>query len=87
MNIHWYRADTTVRHVPAGWNGVGSFFYWGIMGEPFPPDWTHYAMTFGRDGKADIPPEAQAMRVGAILAWTGTTETEVLLTDYQVTKV
>ena len=87
MNLQWYEADKKARQVPAGWAGVGSFFYWGVAGFQFPPDWTHYAMTFGRDGKADIPPEAQAMRVGAILAWTGTTETEVLLTDYQVTKV
>ena len=87
MNLQWYEADKKARQVPAGWAGVGSFFYWGVAGFQFPTDWTHYAMTFGRDGKADIPPEAQAMRVGAILAWTGTSETEVLLTDYQCTKV
>ena len=69
---------------PNGWTGIGTFFYWKVMGKVFPADWTHYAFSFGLEGSGEIPKLATSFRVGAILCWSGKTESTVELTDYQV---
>ena len=87
MDIDYFRADPDARERPAGWLGIGTFHYWGLMGGKFPADWTDYGHTFGFEADADIPDGAQSFRVGAILCWSGTTETEVYLTNFSCDQI
>ena len=73
--------------VPEGWLGVGTYFYWGVIGAVLPSDPETFTHTFGKDGVGEIPPSARSFRVGMIFGWKGTTETELWIEHYQVNEL
>ena len=72
---------------PEGWLGVGTFFYWGVMGAVLPKTPETFTHTFGKDGVGEIPPAARSFRVGMIFGWKGTTETELWIEHCQVNEL
>ena len=72
---------------PEGWLGVGTYFYWGVMGKVLASDPETFTHTFGKDGVGEIPPAARSFRVGMTFGWKGTTETELWIERYQVNEL
>ena len=72
---------------PEGWLGVGTYFYWSVMGKVLPAAPETFTHTFGKNGVGEIPPAARSFRVGMIFGWKGTTETELWIERYQVNEL
>ena len=72
---------------PEGWLGVGTYFYWGVMGKVLASDPETFTHTFGKDGVGEIPPAARSFRVGMTFGWKGTTETELWIEHCQVNEL
>ncbi len=64
-----------------GWGSLGTYHYFGRVNQAFPGTDTQYTISFGPGGTATIPAGAVEMALVMLLAWNGTNETTVTVSD------
>src|SRR5690606_9622246 len=65
-----------------GWGGLGTYHYFGRVGQALPTAWTRYEFTFGPAGQGSIPSGARFCRIGALVNFNAVASSQMQFAEY-----